>query len=390
MKYIKVDVGMTLKTETIFKLEFFLMFGIVLFTILGKSNIVSVLFYTTFFVLLFGVSLQIKTKIGKREIYALGCVFFALFGTLLTMNSFSLLYFRKVIMFSCTILFFVLTSRTPISQKTVEMILKINISIALLYPIAYYVLNVRITIARGLTFNFSNPNLTGMFLLHSILYLILAFIYYKKKTYKLGIFLLIVILTAFLNKTLARSCIVSLILFLLLIVINLIRKNTVKITKIMSFFLTIVPLAFVVAYIWMIKSDFIRIFDFAISEGKPLTSRYYIWMSSVEKFMSHPIIGNYGFLDAGSGASQLHNTHIDTLVTYGILTFVLFIGLLNECIYAILPVVKSLFQKCSLFAFFAIIIQGTFEAALVSGGVGLYILSGGFLVIARWNDDSDC
>ena len=46
-------------------------------------------------------------------------------------------------------------------------------------------------------------------------------------------------------------------------------------------------------------------------------------------------------------------------------------------------IARSKSQKASLFAFYAIIIMGTFEAALVSGGLGMDILSSGFLILAR-------
>lgn len=374
----------TLVTDRILKTELLLVFGIVLFTILGRSNIVSILFYSTFFILMYGIVSQTKRNVGIRELCALGCILFALISVLLTMNVVSFSYFKKLIIFACTILLLMLITELPVSKKTVELVLKINIAIAVLYPLAYYVLGIRTTIARGITFNFSNPNLTGIYLLHSALYVVLAFIYFKNKIFRIGLLALTAVLCVFIVDTLARACAMALLGFALLSTVNYLTMNKLRVTKKVSFVLLLMPLLIAFAYLWMVDNGLIRSFDFLVSEGKPITSRYNIWSENLDRFFTHPFLGNYGLLGDGSGIFQLHNTHIDVLVSYGAVPFILFIIVLNMCINAILPGVQGTFQKSALFAFYAVIIMGSFEAALVSGGMGMYILSGGFLVIAQY------
>ena len=68
---------------------------------------------------------------------------------------------------------------------------------------------------------------------------------------------------------------------------------------------------------------------------------------------------------------------------------VLFIVMLNSIIKNILAGINTVFQKRALFAFFAVIFMGTFEAALVSGGTGLYVMSGAFIVLARYCPENE-
>ena len=143
-------------------------------------------------------------------------------------------------------------------------------------------------------------------------------------------------------------------------------------------------------YLYLSKIQFLdNFFDFLdLGEGKAVSSREMIWEFGLKYFYDHPLLGSYYHISKGSGISQLHNTHLDILVSYGLVPALFFIALLYRALERILANSPTKLSNISIFAFFAIIIQGSFEAALVSGGVGLYILSFGFLLIACCSNNS--
>ena len=77
------------------------------------------------------------------------------------------------------------------------------------------------------------------------------------------------------------------------------------------------------------------------------------------------------------------NTHLDVLASYGIVVFILFMSFLRKIGVYTSSVSNSSQNFIALAGFFACIIAGSGEAALVSGGTGIYILIGGLLLFAR-------
>jgi len=66
-----------------------------------------------------------------------------------------------------------------------------------------------------------------------------------------------------------------------------------------------------------------------------------------------------------------------------------FIALLCQAVLRVLPKTTTNCSRMSLFTFSTILTQGTFETALVSGGgCGLYIMSFGFLLLAKYNEEN--
>ena len=81
----------------------------------------------------------------------------------------------------------------------------------------------------------------------------------------------------------------------------------------------------------------------------------------------------------------MHNTHLDVWASYGIIPFVLFVYLLYIIVRGVSDVCLNNLQRFSVFAFMACFVSGIFEASLVGGGSGIYILSCGFLLLAKSN-----
>lgn len=113
-------------------------------------------------------------------------------------------------------------------------------------------------------------------------------------------------------------------IFLCLSIIFAITKKQLRLKKWFLALSAVAPLIFVVVYMQIINAQTLtKIFSFMIGEGKALDSRFFIWGNAIDELMSSPIMGAYYQISNGTGMSQLHNTHIDILVSYGVLTFIL-------------------------------------------------------------------
>ena len=165
--------------------------------------------------------------------------------------------------------------------------------------------------------------------------------------------------------------------FLYISFFYLLLKKRKKFYLIESFFFSVIPFFYALLYLNVVSNPkFIEIFSFAVSEGKPLNSRDAIWNVSLDFFFKSPIVGAYNNVFNG----QLHNTHIDILVSYGVVSFVLFITFIT-CILDRIEM-KSKDQKLYVSMFLALLFCGIGEAALYSGCLGLYIAVGLFLLLS--------
>ena len=192
------------------------------------------------------------------------------------------------------------------------------------------------------------------------------------------------------NETGARSTLLALAGFAALAVINIVLKKDIRISSKISFLLVLSPLIIAALYMTFIESGILeKWFAFMVKRGKTLDAREKMWMYAMSYYIRNPIIGSYNAISGGTGMSQLHNTHVDVLVSYGTLPFILFIAVLHHGVSQVLPKANTNFARMCMFAFYAVLLQGSFEAALVSGGTGLYILSFGFLLLAKFNPSED-
>jgi len=124
-------------------------------------------------------------------------------------------------------------------------------------------------------------------------------------------------------------------------------------------------------------------YDVLFSEAKALSSRTEVWTNAFEMIKAHSITGAYYQISDGTGSSQMHNTHIDVWASYGTIVFILLIIYLIRIVISISEKCTLKLQTISVIAFLGIIVMGTGEAALFSGGVGIYILSCSFLLLAK-------
>ena len=385
-----------LKVKTDDKLYIFeviLMFFICATIIVQRAGITSMLFKLTFIVLLLGILIQLVNRptLNKLHILAIFIVILSFFNVFLQTYNWSFAYANKLIIFWCSVLMIPFLSSMEINRTHVNWILGINLCIALVYPVMYYRLQNPGYLNEWLTFHFTNPNLTGMFLMHSALYCFISIYYFKNFIVRIGIFILLSFIVYFDFATGARSTLVVFIFFALFIFLNFALKNGITISPKISMIIILMPLVLALVYLELHEIGLIdKLFSFFdFGEGKSLNSRVYIWTAGLSGFKKNPILGDYYGISNGLGMSQMHNTHIDILASYGVLPFVLFIILLHNGIKEVIPSANTKFSRIALFAFYAVILEGTFEAALVSGGVGLYIMSFGFLLLAKYTSEEE-
>lgn len=289
-------------------------------------------------------------------------------------------------MFTCFMLLsYVFSNTKHISKSTLFGIFLVNALFSLSY---LYVFNEGFAFSEGeylLTLGFSNPNLAGMFLLNSFLYISLLVIVlysnYKRKYVCIPFIALAVSLVFLISLTKCRSSIVSVLAFLLLVAWDIIYKGNVKIKRWMVLVWTVFPIAFVFLY-----TNFISSFDLTMSfddASKSSTSRNVVWLPALKSLSENWILGDYYGISDGTGMSQMHNTHLDVWCSYGIVPFLFYLIFLYRIVMDSLSQTKSAIQRYSIYAFIVCFVSGTFEASLVAGGAGLYILSCGFLLLAN-------
>ncbi len=139
------------------------------------------------------------------------------------------------------------------------------------------------------------------------------------------------------------------------------------------------PIIFVFLYLKIVDSPFIKeTFSFLISEGKNLDSRENMWLFALNNYNKSPIFGAYAQISNDSGLSQMHNSHLDVLCSYGIIPFIILLFYLYLIIIKIDNgnIQNNKENVLSLISFISFIFLGVGEAMLFSGGLGFYILCG--------------
>lgn len=362
--------------------EFVLCFIIVLSTLLIRINIASTAFTVSFLALVVAAFFKSTSKekvdfLGLTIsiiVFSFLCV---IASTIMLGESFTFEYLKEYFIFVSTVLLMLIWSDTSANASTVNFLLKFNILIALLYPIAYKSFP-QINQFNSLSLNFSNPNLTGMWILQSVLYSILGFLLLKKWIWRLLCVFAAIYNIYLMNLTEARNCIIALTLFVGLIIwLNI--KRICKMPKWIIFIINIIPICFIPLYLNLIY----KIMDkgwlsFFESEGKSLTSRVNIWNERFDLIKGYWLTGAYP--TAGGNA---HNSHLTVLASYGVIvlllviafTYLISVKLNNNC--------SSKKQAYALAAFFSALFMGFGEGALFSGGQGIYIMVCGFLLLAN-------
>lgn len=358
-------------------------------TVFKKIELVSLLFSLSFVVIFLFASVRIicekKAKLVPSILIVVSVLNIILGLLLVPYATVNFDYFKKVMMFVAFIFFLNYAKDYSISGKAYSYIQTIPVITGGVLLVSYYFGGNVDTYARGITLGFSNPNFTGMWLLHFFLYTFLYLIESKKNIYlRIGLFLLLYIYIHMISLTLARSCIIGIIIFFILLLTKRIFKTY---NRVMLWTVVIFPIIFVLLYIlWANQTWFVDLFSVMETEGKTLTSRLSIWKAALEQYKSNPILGSYYAISGGTGQSQMHNTHLDVLCSYGLVPLILFCKNLFDVSRSACQSGGSFYNDAALCAFITIILTGIFEAAIVSGAMGLNLLTVGLLLLSKRNN----
>jgi len=353
---------------------------------LGQPRMASLLFTMTFFLTLgwwLASAAEADNKLVLTIVILSGLS--VCLNALLTQTAVSAGYFKKLIMFWFTVFLLGAVKNYPTDRGDVDFLFRGNAAIACCFLCLYLLRRQQMHLLNGmvtgyLTFRFTNPNLAAVFLAAVSMMELLHFTAASGKRRLLHLFLGTV-MAYFVYLTKARNAQLLLAVFLLLFLLRnrLLQRGPGKGA---SLVLAGLPLWFALGYLLLVANTRVQaLFSFLIGEGKGLDSRVAIWRFAMEEFVSAPLTGAYSQISQGTGASQMHNTHLDLLASYGLPVLLLVWRQLAE----LLEGGSGKGQNLCRGAFFAMLLSGLGEAILFSGGMGIYLYAGIFRVLANFD-----
>ena len=378
--------------DALILLEYAVGVGIVLCEVLALNSLTSVLFYLTFFltaVLWFCTLLDEVRLVDLLVLLAIVIAFAnVLVNTALSRSVISFDYLKKLLMFSCTLMFLVSTTKVHVKDVTIGCIALMCVATIVVMTAAYLSQYTAMHLIDGqvstyLTFRFTNPNLTALFL--SCMIMIMVLRGSQKKLYaKLLYYAAAAVAFEFLLETRCRNAMLAIAIFLFqFLLLVLFNRRTARIPKWVFFVSSIFPILFAGAYLVLIRDPvFVDALAFMAGEGKGVSSRSLVWGEAVEGFWKSPVFGAYSQVSGGTGMSQLHNTHLDVLASYGVLVFALTCALLYIFMSIAWDKGAVEVRTMALTGFIATLLLGVGEAALFSGGLAIYLFMGFFLMYA--------
>ena len=297
-------------------------------------------------------------------------------------------YYKKVIMFGASMFWMLVCCSIHINKRTVGIILLINLLVSFLYLVNFKEGYSITEEGLLLTFNFTNANQAGMFLLNTALYLcVILFtdVLFSKLLIRLLVIPVIGAILTFVFMTGCRSSIGAFAFFLFLVVVDFASKGGLKLKKWHLWVWSLSPFLFVLLYVLFIKSIDLDL-SFGIEDhGKNNDTRLGVWLSGLKNLPGTFLFGDYPNVEKVTSFSHLHNVHLDVIFSYGLVPFILYVISLFKSAWITTVSCYTRIQRLSLYAFFTCFVSGFFEATLVSGSGGLFLFSFGFLLLANMN-----
>jgi O-antigen ligase len=383
--------------SVIIKILYLLATGIIVSQVLGLDQVTSVLFLLTFPLTVLLWVRSVRKKLDSTDILVLLTAVLAivslLLNALVTGTKLSFDYLKKLIMFIMSLLFLQTANKVRVEQNMIRFINGI-VDVITFFLIAMYIvegqemymLNGRLT--PYLTFGFSNPNLTGLFMI--CLYMLEIYrLFTKEKIWLKVIHIIMAIFLAwFVVASQSRNCLLVLVLYTAVCVWLIFRgKRNMRIGKTVSVAMAILPAVFVLLYMAVVNTEWIaHAFSFLVDEGKQLDSRTKIWACALEYISSSPIIGAYSQLSHGTGVGHMHNSHLDVAASYGIPVMCLLCVILQRHLHQNGRSYSNKRDYIYILGFACAIMLGIGEAALFSGGLAIHLFVGTFLLLANLFD----
>lgn len=342
---------------------------IVVFQVLGLDRAVSLLFTLTFPLTLLLWLRSVRETLQREDLLILLTGAVSLAALLLDglgSGGVKPAGLKKWVMFLMTLLYFRAAVRLTPDPGTCRLLRRMTNLLTVFLLGAYLVNRQRLYQMNGietdyLTFGFSNSNLAGLFL--TCLYMLQLGQTQGKSWPVHAVFDLI--LAWFILCTQSRNCILVMGLYTLVWLLR--RDKPLALGRSAAHLTAWFPAIFAAGYLLLVDSSWIQtLLRFFTGEGKELGSRVEIWTRAVQTIAAAPLTGSYTEIRA----TQLHNSHLDIAATYGIPALALTCGLLAKHLRS--PV-KPGFVCC--------LLLGMGESALFSGGLGIYIFAGAFLLL---------
>lgn len=368
--------------NSIFILEMVCVFLAVFSSVWGVLNVTSMVISCNFILIAALVVSTMNNSVDKKNMLLwVGVIVTSYIAVVSSAYSLSFEFLKKWIMFVSTISFMYWVMISDVNETMIKSVLACGVVLGIMFMIAYAMGkdgSDDSMYAGALTFNIENPNTAGVFLLNVFLAIYIARDFTVNKPLKMIYLALCALTVYFMWKTQARSCMIAVVFFFVMMFLSG-KKYHPSVT----FWVVLFPLIFACLYMLLVKSDFAKHFDFLVSEGKTLTSRVGMWQTAFDSIKEHFVFGEY--FNSSIGFTQKHNIHLDTLSSYGIFTFLFYLAFLNKVLNDVGRKVKHKYQMTGIIAFYAVLISSTFEAGLFTGSKGMYALSCGFLMIAKYN-----
>ena len=367
--------------------------GIIMTQVLGLDDLTSLLFLLTFplTVLLWMRSVR-KTMTGKDLLMLLTSML-AFVNVMLDLGraggTLTFSYIKKLIMFTMTLMFLQTAHRIRVKEDMARFIDRIVDFLTVFLIFMYFADNSSMHLLNGmitryLTFRFSNPNTTGLFLI-SLYMLELYRLFARERWYlKLIHIIMACFLGWFVLGTESRNCLLVLLMFTAACFwLEFRSRRKLRISRFWAFVIAWFPAAFVGVYMLFVYAPWVqKLLSFLVDVGKGLDSRTRIWTESLRFIAESPLIGSYHGISDGTGAIQLHNSHLDIAASYGIPVLAMVCSLLTTYLYQKGRYYEDKESFSYMLAFACAIMLGLGEAALFAGGLGIYIFAGIFLMLS--------
>lgn len=379
--------------RSLFKVQYLLALGIVVTQVLGKTNLTSILFACTFFITALLWLVVAGRKISPTQwlvisILLISCLSVA-GNALLAGKKIGVAYLKKLLIFWSTVLFFGAAADSRPERQDVQFFLNGNHYLALCLIGMYFFRREEMYLWNGrrtqyLTFGFTNPNLAAVFLAAVCILEWIHWAWSQRAWERLLHGGAAVVFAWFSWKTQARNAQILLLFFFASgLLPALIGRKRGKMPGWLPWLIGIFPLAFALCYLGVVQSEWVqRWFGFWITEGKNLDSRSQIWLYAWKQFGKSPLLGSYSQITSALGGMQMHNSHLDVLVSYGAPVLALIWTLLAQ----MLKTPKCGLEKrqwLCMAGFAALLLSGMGEAMLFSGGLGIYIFAGIIRLLAN-------
>ena len=356
--------------------------------ILGVSGITSLAYALSFLTVFVLWCLHIK-EVNALDLLAVSIIALSLLGVIATYTTLSVSYFFNWITFAFVFLYFSVCLKIRLDRRALINLFRVNFFVALLSCIIYivkfdWVFYVTNTGVRYLRYDFYNPNTAAIFLFCIAVTGLLKF-FFSEHTSIFKQIAYIALSFALIVQTLSRTVCIAIVFFVIIYVIFK-RKGRYFLPKgnVFCIVVSLFPFIFAIVYSIFIQNPAIhKIFSFLVSEGKEMDSRQYVWEYAFRLVKESPLFGSYGYLLTHPDFSQMHNSHLNVLVSYGVIVFVLVVIYLFLVMKKITAESKNNRTELCVWAFIVCLILGAGEAILFSGGLSFYLFVGQFLLLAN-------